>query len=157
MRTGIWNLCLAEAFAIASILIVAAILRLWNIGSTPQALHYDEALNGLVALGIMAGETPLMLEQPGDREPLIFYLQAISIEIFGRTPGALRLPTTLASIGLVLGALLVARELFGRRVGLLTGLLSTITLWPIYLGRLGTRPVLFPFLLSLAVFAVLHA
>ncbi len=157
MHTEIKNWHLAEAFAIAGILIIAAILRLWNIGSTPQALHYDEALNGLMALDILAGETPPMLEQPGDREPLIFYLQAISIEIFGRTPGALRLPTTLASIGLVLGALLVARELFGRRVGLLTGLLSTITFWPIYLGRLGTRPVLFPFLLSLAVFAALRA
>ena len=157
MHIEIKNSQLAEAFGIAGILIVAAILRLWNIGSTPQAMHYDEALNGLVALDILAGESPPLLEQPGEREPLIFYLQTFSIGIFGRTPGALRLPTALASIGLVLGTILVARELFGRRVGLLTGLLSTITFWPIYLGRLGTRPVLFPFLLSLAVFAALRA
>ncbi|MFQ5408140.1 MAG: ArnT family glycosyltransferase [Anaerolineales bacterium] len=146
-----------EAVAAAGIAALAAVLRLWKIGAAPRALQYDEALNGLVVLDLLRGDLPPLIVQPGGRESLIFYLQAVSVSLLGRTPGALRLPTALASIALAVGVYLAARELFGRRAGLLAGFLCATTLWPAYLGRLGTRPVLLPSVLAFALFAAVRA
>ncbi|GBL37270.1 hypothetical protein EMGBD1_09570 [Anaerolineaceae bacterium] len=143
-----------EWIAAAAILALAAGLRLWRIGALPQALQYDEALNGLVVMKLLRGELPPLVTYPGGREPLVFYLQAASVALLGRTPGALRLPLALASSALVLGAGLLARELWGRKVGWLSALLCATTFWPVYLGRLGTRPVLFPLLAAFGLWAL---
>ena len=77
-----------EWIAAAAILALAAGLRLWRIGALPQALQYDEALNGLVVIKLLRGEQPALVSYPGGREPLVFYLQAASVALLGRTPGA---------------------------------------------------------------------
>ncbi|MDP7545610.1 MAG: glycosyltransferase family 39 protein, partial [Anaerolineales bacterium] len=142
---------------LASIIALAAVLRLWGIGSAPPALQYDEAVNGLTAAGILAGEHPGLLMQKDGREPIHFYLVAASIAVLGKTPGALRLPYVLASIGLVAAVWLLARELFGRKVGWLATLLCAGTLWPVYLGRYGTRSVFFALVTALALFSAARA
>lgn len=143
-----------EWIAAAAIVALAAGLRLWRIGALPQALQYDEALNGLIVMKLLRGELPPLVSYPGGREPLVFYLQAASVALLGRTPGALRLPLALASSALVLGAGLLARELWGRKAGWLSALLCATTFWPVYLGRLGTRPVLFPLLAAFGLWAL---
>ncbi len=142
---------------LTGIVALAALLRLWGIGSAPLALQYDEADNGLRAVRILAGEHPGLLILKDGREPIHFYPIAASIAFLGHTPGALRLPFALSSIGLVCAVWLLARELFGRKVGWLAALLCAGTLWPVYLGRLGTRPVLFSLLTALALFCVVRA
>ena len=143
-----------EWVAAAAIVALAAGLRLWRIGALPQALQYDEALNGLIVMKLLRGELPPLVSYPGGREPLVFYLQAAAVWLLGRTPGALRLPMALASSALVLGAGLLARELWGRKAGWLSALLCATTFWPVYLGRLGTRPVLFPLLAAFGLWAL---
>ena len=122
-----------------------------------MALQYDEAVNGLMAMRILAGEHPDLLMLKDGREPIHFYLVAASIAVLGKTPGALRLPFVLGSIGLVLAVWLLARELFGRKVGWLAALLCAGTLWPVYLGRYGTRSVLFALVTALALFSAARA
>ena len=112
------------------------------------------ALNGLIVMKLLRGELPPLVSYPGGREPLVFYLQAAAVWLLGRTPGALRLPMALASSALVLGAGLLARELWGRKAGWLSALLCATTFWPVYLGRLGTRPVLFPMLAAFGLWAL---
>jgi len=142
---------------LTGIVALAALLRLWGIGSAPLALQYDEAVNGLTAERILAGEHPGLLMLKDGREPIHFYLVAASIAVLGKTPGALRLPFVLGSIGLVLAVWLLARELFGRKVGWLAALLCAGTLWPVYLGRYGTRSVLFALVTALALFSAARA
>ncbi len=142
---------------LASIIALAAVLRLWGIGSAPMALQYDEAVNGLMAMRILAGEHPDLLMLKDGREPIHFYLVAASIAVLDKTPGALRLPFVLGSIGLVLAVWLLARELFERKVGLLAALLCAGTLWPVYVGRYGTRSVLFALVTTLALFSAARA
>ena len=146
-----------EALIITGIVVIAAVLRLWGIASVPAALQYDEAVNGLTAVRILSGEHPGLLTLKDGREPIHFYLVSASIAVLGRTPGALRLPFVTGSIGIVVVVWMLARELFGSKVGWLTALLCAVTVWPVYLGRYGTRSVFFALLAALALFLVVRA
>src|SRR3990172_5327625 len=129
---------LTELGALAAIVLVAAIFRYWQIGTYPQALHFDEAINGLVTQDLLRGQLPELLTYDRAREPIIFYVMALPVYFLGPTPGALRVATASVSLALVAGVFLLARELFGRKIGLLTALVCAITVWPIYHGRLAT-------------------
>jgi len=136
---------------LAAIVALAAGFRLAYIGSLPRGLYPDEAIEGLDALRLIAGERPIYFPDNNGREPLFAYLAAISISFFGRTPGAIRLVNVLAGILTIPGLYLIACSLFNRRIGLLTAFIGAITFWPIMLDRLGTRPPLLPCILSFSV------
>ncbi len=145
----------AELGALAAILLIAAIFRYWQINEYPRALHFDEAINGLVTHDLLRGQLPQLLTYDRAREPIIFYVMALPVYFLGPTPGALRIATASVSLALVAGVFLLARELFGRKIGLLTALVCAITVWPIYHGRLATRSILVPVFLTVALcFAV---
>ena len=148
---------LQRIFISTGIILLAACLRFWQIGSAPSALNYDEALNGLVSSQILNGEHPGLLSLEDSREPLHFYLTAISLSVFGNTPGSLRLPYVMCSLILVGIVGLLARELFDRKIGWLTAMLCACTVWPMYLGRYGTRSVVFALIIALAIYFTVRA
>ncbi len=148
---------LQRIFISTGIILLAAFLRLWQIGSAPSALNYDEALNGLISAQILNGEHPGLLALQDSREPLHFYLTAISLSMLGNTPGALRLPYVICSFALVGAVGILARELFCQKVGWLTAILCTCTVWPMYLGRYGTRSVVFALTIAMALYFTVRA
>ena len=139
--------------ALLSILFFAAVLRLADLDSLPAGLNGDEALEGLDALRIISGARPVFLEGSDPREPLYAYLVALSVKIFGRTPGAVRLPAATAGIGAIMGIYLVADSLFNRRTGLMAALISTFTVWPILISRNGVPTSLLPLVLSFSLWS----
>src|SRR3972149_5722500 len=90
-----------ELAALAAILLLAAVFRYWQIAEYPKALHFDEAINGLVTQDLRRGHLPQLLTYNDAREPLIYYLMAGPVAIFGPTPGALRVATATVSLLLV--------------------------------------------------------
>lgn len=148
---------LQRIFISTGIILLAACLRFWQIGSAPSALNYDEALNGLVSTQILNGEHPGLLALQDSREPLHFYLTSISLSILGNTPGALRLPYVICSLTLVGAVGILARELFDRKMGWLTAILCACTVWPMYLGRYGTRSVVFALIVAMALYFTVRA
>ena len=94
------------------ILILATLLRFWQLNSFPPGLYHDEAYNGLDALSVLQDktfpqyyegwelyrndahanrppqetQTPIFFEGNYGREPLHIYLMALSVRIFGATP-----------------------------------------------------------------------
>lgn len=143
----------SEMAALAAILFLAAVFRYWQIAEYPKALHFDEALNGLVAQDLLRGRLPHLLTYGDAREPMIYYLMAAPAALFGPTPGALRVATATISLALVGGVFLLGRELFGRRTALLAALLCAATVWAAYHGRLATRSILVPVVLSAALYS----
>src|SRR5512136_1237890 len=105
-----------EWWTSVAILLVAAALRLWGLGSLPPGLYRDEAYNGLDALGVLKGDLSLYFAANNGREPAFFYLLAASVGALGRNPLALRLPAAGASLLTVPALYLMARSLWGRRV-----------------------------------------
>jgi len=66
-----------------------------QLGSLPPGLYRDEAYNGLDALAILDGHTPLYFEANNGREPLFIYLLALPLALLGITPLALRLTSAI--------------------------------------------------------------
>ncbi len=139
------------------IIIVSAPLRLYNLNTHPPGLFGDEAADGLDALTIMSGDRPLFLTENNGREPLHAYLVALSINVLGRTPAAVRLPSALASTLTILALFLATQAITGTRIALIASIISGFTVWPIMLGRLATRPALLPLALSITLWLIIEA
>ncbi len=138
---GMRRIAVGEALVIAAILLAAAAFRLDRIASLPPGLFQDEAVYGVNAETILNGTLHIYY---GEREPLFEYLAAFVMLLLGRTPLALRV--TAATVGLVGVAAggAFARQLFGRRIGLLAAAGLASSLWLTTISRVGFRAITFP-------------
>jgi 4-amino-4-deoxy-L-arabinose transferase-like glycosyltransferase len=126
-----------------AVLLLAGVLRFWQLGSLPLGLYHDEAYNGLDALSLVEGRVfplfyegwelyaneahaanppwetrfPIFFEGNYGREPLHVYLMALSVALFGPTPWALRFVLAVAGVLGVLTTYLVASALFHKPRG----------------------------------------
>jgi 4-amino-4-deoxy-L-arabinose transferase-like glycosyltransferase len=83
-------------FWLALIALVAIVLRVNAIDRLPPGLFSDEAVEGLDALDVWAGNFQIWFHAGLGREPLFVYLVAASYALFGVTPLTTRLPAILA-------------------------------------------------------------
>ena len=147
---------LIEALIVVLLFGVALALRLYRLHDFPPGLYVDEAANGVDAIAVLDGVRSIFFERNTGREPLLIYLQAIAIGIFGPTAYALRVPPA------VVGALTIpvlywmVREAFrntalpSRWLGVWTALFVAFSYWHISLSRLGFRAVLLPLMAAFA-------
>lgn len=131
-------------------LVVAALLRFWQLGDAPPGLYRDEAFNGLDALQVLQGKHALFFTANNGREPAYIYLTALAVGVFGRTALAVRLAAAVAGTLTTWVTYRLARSWFGHTTGLLAAWLWAVTLWPVHLSRVGLRPILLVPLLALA-------
>ncbi len=125
------------------ILILAAILRLWNLSSVPPHLTPDEASLGYNAYSILKtgkdeyGKVlPLVFKSFGDYKPgLYIYLTVPSIAVLGLNEFSVRLPSALAGILAVYLIYLISLKLFDKKIALYAALVASITPWLIYFSR----------------------
>jgi 4-amino-4-deoxy-L-arabinose transferase-like glycosyltransferase len=148
---------LKEWAPVLALMLVAGALRFYELGAWPPGLYHDEAYNGLDALRVLAGDHPLYFAANHGREPLFIYLVSLSVGWLGRSVYAVRLPAAIVGTLLIPAAYFMARELFGRRVGLLTAALTTITLWPIHLSLISFRAGALPLFIALSIGMGVHA
>ena len=139
------------------IVLFSAPLRMYNLNTHPPGLFGDEAADGLDALSIISGDRPIFLTENNGREPLHAYLVALSTNVLGRTPAAVRLPSALASTLTILALFLATKAITGTRIALIASIISGFTVWPIMLARLATRPALLPLALSITLWVVIEA
>lgn len=138
------------------ILGVAVLLRFAALGDAPPGLYQDEAVNGLDALRVLEGHTPLYFEANNGREPLYTYLAALSTGLFGSSAFALRLPAALLGVLAVPATYALGRVWFDRRVGLLAAAALAVMLWHVHLSHLAFRAVALPLFTALALAAGTH-
>lgn len=171
-----------------AIVVLAAALRLYRLDVLPPGLYHDEAYNGLDALALLRGEPrPLFFEAweqiafagqvetlphgrfpvffVGNygREPLFYYLLALSLAVIGAKPLAIRLVPALTGILLVPAVYWLARELLagdddarGRRVALLAALNVATWYWLVHFSRFGIRPMLLALVAALTFACLLR-
>jgi 4-amino-4-deoxy-L-arabinose transferase-like glycosyltransferase len=140
-----------EWWPVLALMLIAGVLRFYELGAWPPGLYHDEAYNGLDALRVLAGDHPLYFAANHGREPFFIYLVSLSIGWLGRSVYAVRFPAALIGTLLIPAAYFMARELFGRRVGLLTAAITAITLWPIHLSLIGFRAGMLPLFMALSI------
>ncbi len=137
------------------VIIVAGLLRFWQLGDIPPGLYRDEAANGLDALDVLEGrrteENPFYFSSNNGREPLYIYLTTFFVGLMGQSAEAVRIGAAVVGTLTTLVVFLLADSWFGRRVGLLSAWIWAITVWSVHLSRIGLRPVTLPLMIGLSL------
>ena len=127
------------------ILVLAAVLRLWNLSNVPPHLTPDEAALGYNAYSILKtgrdehGQLfPIIFKSFGDYKPgLYIYLTVPSVAVFGLNEFAVRFPSALAGIMAVWLIYLIVRLLFteNKRLAMISAFIMAVTPWSIHFSR----------------------
>lgn len=139
------NILKIRGVAIITILILAFLLRVWNIDTNPPGVHADEADSGYNAYSILktgkdfyGNFLPLQITgfAKNYRTPLSTYLTVPSVALFGMTPFSIRLPAVLLGTVFVGLMYLLTKKLFGNdNVSLIAALLTAFNPWSIHISR----------------------
>lgn len=149
-----------SAWLVLLILLLGAALRIYQFGSYPPALTWDEAALGYV--GQMVVRTgfdeygqwlPRIFTSFGDfKAPLAFYLIGTSTSILGLSTWAVRLPMLILGLLTLLVSYWVTRRATNNHsVALMTMLLLAVSPWHIHFSRIAfeSGAALFFFLIGL--------
>lgn len=144
--------------SIVIIVVVAAILRFYQLGSVPEGMTWDEAAiayNGYAVITTRRDEwlqvVPISFRSYGDyKAPLAIYVVGLLVTFLGSEIWVVRLPFALAGVAAVVGMILLTRELFesfeappglrwlnSKWLGLVSGLILTFSPWHLHYSRLG--------------------
>lgn len=132
------------AFILGLILLVSFALRFYQLTDNPPSLNWDEVSHGYNAYSILktgADEWgvswPGIFRAYGDYKlPVYIYTTALSIKIFGLNDFAVRFPSALAGVLMVLFTYLLAEKLFkNKKAALLAALLLAISPWHLFTSR----------------------
>lgn len=129
--------------ALAIILVIAAVLRLYGLGNLPIALNWDEVSMGYSAYSLAetgkdewGAAWPLFFRSYGEwKSAAYIYLIVPFVKFMGLNAWAVRLPSALAGILAVYGMYLLGKEIYSRRVGLWAALLMAVTPWHLVVSR----------------------
>ncbi len=138
------------------ILVLASVLRIWQLGVVPPSPDWDEAALGYNAYSILktgmdeyGTKFPLSLRSYDDyKPPLYVYLTVPSVALFGLDTWAVRLPSVVMGILAVFGTFFLVNELMNAGLGtpdmkglktylpLIAAFLLAISPWHIQFSRI---------------------
>ena len=137
---GIWK----KYYLLGLVLLLAAILRFWNLAGNPPGLTWDEAALGYNAYSLLqtgrdeyGNLLPLNLKSFGDWKPALYaYLDIPFVAAFGLNELAVRLPSAIFGILGVFGVFLLTQELFKKKgLAILAAFLLAISPWHLQFSR----------------------
>ena len=144
-----------ELLFVIALFAAAVTVRVYRLPEMPPGLWLDEAANGLDVMDILEGHHSIFFERNKGREPLFFYLQALTVYWVGASPFGLRLAAALAGAATVVTTYWMVRALFGgdklpaRWVAGWSALFLAFSYWHISLSRIGLRAITLPLLATL--------
>ena len=127
------------------IIVIGAVLRLWQLGAVPSSIDWDEASLGYNAYSIFEtgkdefGKTlPVVLRSFDDYKPALYaYLIIPSYKIFGLNEFPVRFPSAIMGILTLISVYFLVRKLFQKEnIALLTTFLLAISPWHIQFSRI---------------------
>ena len=132
-----------------AILALAAFFRFYQITTIPPGLFSDEAVNGINTLEANdTGNYKVFYPENNGREGLFINIQALSVQIFGNKPWALRGVSAMFGIFTILGLYLLTKGLFKKEsVALFASFFLATSYWHINFSRIGFRAIMAPFFL----------
>ncbi len=159
-----------------AIIVIAAVLRFYALGTNPPSLNWDEAAWGYNAytLGIDGRDEfgeflPYKyLESYGDfKPPLYAYLAVVPVKILGLTEFAVRLPSALFGVLTVLATYFLVKEIFHFKrdkdakrielIALFSSLFLAVSPWHIMLSRAAFEANVASFFIVFGVYAFIKA
>lgn len=130
------------ALALAAITVLSFLPRGIGTGYFPVILTGDEGSAGIGAYDFLNGEMNNIFITGWYSFPSFFsFLQSLSIQVFGRTTEALRIPSAVAGALTVAAAYLSGKAMFGERAGRLAALALAALHFHIHFSRLGINNI----------------
>lgn len=153
---------------VIAILVLAIVVRGISFGAQPAGTYWDETAiwadaRALVATGRDIHGLPgwqLIFPSYGDyKMPVLIWLSAASIGLFGNSIFALRLPSLLAGIITVFLTILLAKRLWPKRplIAYLAGLAIALAPWSIIFSKTAFEGHVAQCLLAAAAWCLLHS
>ena len=146
-----WGLVLA-------LVLVGFFLRAWDLEHIPANLGGDEGTQGMAAVDVLEGRLRNPFATGWFSVPTMsFFAQALSLRLFGRSVAGLRMLSALIGTATLLLTYLLVRQLFGRRIALVTLALLTFNHYHLHFSRLGSNQIADPFFATLAFWPLAEA
>ncbi len=146
--------------ALGAVLFLGAFLRFWRLGAYPRQLDYDSVQNGWIGLTLverLPRYEPVLIDWATGNETAFIYLLGFSLELFGHSIEALRMPAALFGTLTLVAIYLLGRELFSRQLGLAAAFLLALSPAHIHLSRMAKQPILVPLVTALALLCLARA
>jgi hypothetical protein len=144
-----------QRVALLAVVLLATVLRVYQLKDVPAGLFCDEAGLGFNAHTIATAG----MDENGNRFPLYFwsfgvsyknpifiYAAALPVKLLGLDEFSIRLTAALFGIGTVIGIFFLGRTLFNPWVGLFTALFLAVCPWHLHFSRIAFELIAFPFL-----------
>ena len=139
------------------ILLIAFLLRVWQLAAIPPGLTHDEAGHGHDAAHILKGVTLIYFTVGYGREPLFDYFNAGLIAGLGANSFTLRFSAVIWGIIGLAATHRVARMLFGRDTATIALTLMAVSFWPLATSRQILRSAMLPGEMAVAVILFLKS
>jgi 4-amino-4-deoxy-L-arabinose transferase-like glycosyltransferase/streptogramin lyase len=137
-----WKL---EVVLLTAILLVALVLRVYQIDTFPNGCQSDEGNNGLDALRWLGGAPYTPYAETNEGQATLFtYLIAFYFRLFGVSVPAMRLVSATCGTLTVLAFYVLAREFYGPRVGLAITALLAASRWHLTFSRIVYEAIMVP-------------
>jgi 4-amino-4-deoxy-L-arabinose transferase-like glycosyltransferase len=142
-----------ELAGLVAILLVAAFLRLHELGDVPPGLEHDEVTSWQMADSVLDGRLRIYFIESYGHEPIFSYLMALSVAVLGPNWLGVRFWAPFLGLFGVAATYALARRLFDWQVAIVAAGGMAVTVWPIFFARLGLRLNLLPPLLCATALA----
>ncbi len=146
-KNPIIHLKITPAFWVAVFIIfLAVVFRFSQLEQIPGEMFSDHAEKLLDVSDVLNGQTSIFFPRNTGREAVQMYLTAAVSIIFGTGLSfmSLKIGTTLAGFFALPFIYFLAKEIGGKRLGMLSVFLAAIAYWPNVISRVGLRFPLYP-------------
>jgi 4-amino-4-deoxy-L-arabinose transferase-like glycosyltransferase len=148
-------------FLLLLVLLFASAIYLGCVLSPPSLMDDVDAVQAQIAKTMLATGDWVTARLDGllylEKAPLIYWLIALSYQLFGVSDWAARLPVAISSIGLALLSTFFGMWAFGRRAGFYAGLCISTCVGLFLFTRIQIPDVMLTFTITLAMWAFLRA
>ena len=148
-----------DSLAVAALLLLSGVFCFLHLNQ--GALYYDEAIYAQVAKETVAGDHWITLHWNGQpwfhKPPLYFWTTALLFKAFGPSEFSARALSAAAGVGCITLTYLIAKHLYDRNAGLISGVILLTSALFLVNARQGMTDVLMTFFILLSVYAYLRS
>jgi 4-amino-4-deoxy-L-arabinose transferase-like glycosyltransferase len=146
-----------QTYALAVLLVIALLVRTYDLAHIPANLGGDEGTQGVAALELVERPLGNPFSTGWYSVPTMSFLAyGLSMRVFGATVTGLRMLSALIGAATVLTTFLLARDLWGERVAWLSGIMLTVSHFHIHFSRLGSNQIFDGFFMTLALWLLVR-
>ena len=139
------------------LLLIAAALRIVAFDSAPPGLQHDEIFKAQEGIALITqGDFRLFYPTNQGHEGGFVWLLGASYALFGQNLLMVRFPALAAGLLTVALMYRVSGEAFGRRTAFTAAGLTAVSMWALYVSRVGLRATLLPVMVLLVLWGLLR-